>query len=271
MKKKKVIIIEDDFDDFKDIRKYLDSFCDCYPDINDNDSDGFEKFISLFQRCLNSGEKISIKTQKKKSLINYLKKNGEDVSFIIDYALKKNDTENVTGKKFYETIINELYPNIYVPTLMLTGIDFNIDVLNRINNDLAKYRDSINKEAGNNVFEYFRKDFKSPSVFSQVIIEFINKTNSVPRKKVLEQNGERVLHPVLLKIDDILLIDSFSVSNVKDEIIEELSTKVNNLKIKVNKDGALLENNELENILKKFVPPHDVKKIKAFIKDISKF
>jgi hypothetical protein len=183
MNKKKVVIIEDNFDDFKDIRKYLDSFCDCYPNVKDDDSDDFEKFISLFQRCLNSGEQRGIRNQKKQALINRLNTftKGNDVWYIIDYALKQNDTDNVTGKKFYETIINELYPNFYVPTLILTGIDFNIDILSNINNELSKYKDTINNQAGNKVFEYLRKNFSNSTVFQQDIVSFINTTRLISR------------------------------------------------------------------------------------------
>lgn len=181
MKKKIVIIIEDDFDDFKVIRKYLDTFCDCYPKVSDDDSTGYERFIALFQRCLNSGEKTTIKNTQKKNLLARLGRIGNDVSYIIDFALRKNDIENVTGKKFYEKIISELYPDRYVPTLILTGIDFNISILNHINNDLSKYRDKINNEAGGRVFEYFRKDFENSTVFKQDIVDFIKNTNSIIR------------------------------------------------------------------------------------------
>lgn len=189
MKRKKVIIIEDSFDDFKVVRNYLDSFCDCYPDVSDDDLSEFEKFTSLFQRCLNSGEKQIIKNEKKEELISQLNSYGDEIYFIIDYALKQNDTENITGIKFFETITNELYPDRYIPTLMLTGIDFDINVLNTINNELSKFKDTINKAADHKVFEYYRKDFRS-SNFKQDIIAFIKNSKSYPRQNSKQTNSK---------------------------------------------------------------------------------
>lgn len=271
MNSKKVIIIEDDFDDFKNIREYLDSFCDCYPDVKDDDSDDFESFISLFQRFLNSGEKKYIRNLKKNALFNRLQEYGKDVSYIIDYALKKNDTENVTGKKFYEMVINELYPDIYVPTLMLTGIDFNIDVLNRIHNDLTLYRDKINTEAGNKVFEYFRKDFKSISSFKQYVIDFIKNTDSIPRPKILEQKIDFENHPMIFKINEILKINYFIVSDVTDDKIQKLFNHVKTLKSSVIKHRVLLDNPKLITLLDNFNPPHDAQKITVFIANTTEF
>ena len=110
-KKNKVIIIEDNFDDFKDVKSQLQDEYDCYPKFSEEQ---FREFRGMLELCFDGGNDEEIGKRYVRDVIRKIKK---PTLFIIDYQLKDDDHKlKISGDKFYL----EFVKSTKVPSLFIT-------------------------------------------------------------------------------------------------------------------------------------------------------
>lgn len=113
-KKLKVIIIEDNFDDFTNIKSQLQDDYLCYPKFNEEE---FRIFRANLELCFDGGTDELIAKKYIKNVIGAIKK---PALFIIDYQLKDDDHKlKISGDKFY----NEFIKITQTPSLFITRLD----------------------------------------------------------------------------------------------------------------------------------------------------
>jgi hypothetical protein len=138
--KKKIVILENSWTDYKKIRSYFPGY-DYYPDVQD--LKGLAEFLQDIKDALNDKLPEQDRKIKKENVISLFQENCRDAfAYIIDYELKEGNNA-LTGLAFHNLFILGEYKKIYadkeMPCIMPTKMTGNkllcIDeYANKINN-----------------------------------------------------------------------------------------------------------------------------------------
>ncbi|MDX8340035.1 hypothetical protein SLH46_12615 [Draconibacterium sp. IB214405] len=195
--KKVVIIIEDNFDDFKCIKSIVDTNFECrqqYTMEDDFNTDIPGSFINTLKTSLQSTfekkeeyenqKQLRIKLQNE--LKSYCNKNEEPI-YLIDYLLDGGGRGSIiNGIRFIEIFLEEMYPDKIIPVLIITSANYNPRIT--VENYVKEINDS---SLCNFQTKPYRNDW---SKVKEHILNFISNANSKSRKEedidnTLKYNG----------------------------------------------------------------------------------
>lgn len=184
--KKKILIVEDNFSDYKKMCDYLHVSFDICPNITVESE--FNSFRSKIVRSLKNGK---YRDQTMEELISSYK----DVSLLlVDYELEK-DCSEVNGIDFYQCFISFRRDiEMKIPAIFVSGLGV-ADTYDRLNRFIEK----TNKETGYPLvsFQGKRRNWNSDTTFGDELVdnieEHINKYEFYPIKKELDIASKRRL------------------------------------------------------------------------------
>ena len=234
--KKAVIIIEDMPDQYDDIKQCIDPRFSCRQEYTKEDfslqiSGSYLNLLrlSLEPSYLDEKEKEKILASKKK-LIDDLRTyyvDGEQPVYIVDYLLWPGRESSINGITFIKKILFEMYPNEYVPVLLITNANFSpkLNVEDYVEKNKNLYCcDFITKPNGS---EWYRREDK--------INSFIDKAISKPRRygdlginifQLMNFIPHKSVSPLT---QDIFLRNMKLINEGKTHLDDALKNKLNNL------------------------------------------
>jgi hypothetical protein len=195
--KKVIIIIEDNFTDFKDIKSVVDSKYECkqqYTEETDYNTDVPGSFInslkaSLQSSCASDAEYANqtiLKKQLQEKLIGYCNEDEEPV-YLIDYLLDGGGRGNIiNGIRFIEIFLEKMYPDKIIPVMFITSSSRTPRV--KVDNYVTKIND---KSICDFQTKPNKKDWHLPIVENK-ILNFIENAKSIPRQKTKGKNIEDI-------------------------------------------------------------------------------
>ena len=246
--KKTIIIVEDDFNELKRVKNIIyRPMISIYPDTKED----WKEFKSAFRKALHPSDDSR---DKKIQWIKNKFKEYNISAFVIDFLLNGNDTEIITGKKFFEYFVRNDYPQI--KTMILTRLLENskADITSlKIDQDLRKLKDEIN----NNheiIFDYKSKIFND-NIFCEDLENFIHGTentklsemenliNNIHEWQWVHSNVKEKTKGIFLKL----------ISNINEQI--EYYKNNSDILFELNKLSDPTENNlnEFINSIKKYI------------------
>jgi len=195
--KKVIIIIEDNFTDFKDIKSVVDSKYECrqqYTEETDYNTDVQGSFInslkaSLQSSCANEEEYANqtiLKKQLQEKLKSYCNEDEEPV-YLIDYLLDGAGRGNIiNGIRFIEIFLEKMYPDKIIPVMFITSASRTPRV--KVDNYVTKIND---KSICDFQTKPNKRDWHLPIVENK-ILNFIKNAKSKPREKTKSKNIEDI-------------------------------------------------------------------------------
>lgn len=182
--KKVIIIIEDNFEDFKRIKNVIDSKYECrqqYTEESEFNTDISGNYINSLKTSLQStfvnqeeyANQVVLRKHLQAKLRSYCNENEEPI-YLIDFLLDGGGRGNIiNGIRFIEIFLEKMYPDKFIPVLIITSANHNPKIT------VEKYVAKINDKS---ICDFQTKPYRNDwNTVQENILNFINNAESKPR------------------------------------------------------------------------------------------